>query len=69
MGRDIRCHAYGNTCRTIDEKIWNFRRQNSRFLKGAIVVGHEIDGILVDIFQHFAGNLGHTYFGITHSSS
>ncbi len=68
MRRNVCGHADGNPSRTVDQEVRDLRRQDRRFLQGAIVVGHEIDRFLVDIFQHFAGNLSHTDFGITHGS-
>jgi len=65
---DIRRHTDSDTCRTIDQQVRYFRRQYGRFLKRTVIVRHEIDCFLVDILQHFTGNLGHTYFCITHSS-
>ena len=69
MRRNIRRHADGDPSRAIDQEVRDLRRQDRRFLQGAVVVGHEIDRFLVDIFQHFAGNLRHADFGITHSRS
>ena len=40
--------------------------QHQRFLFAAVVVGAEIDGFLVDVGQHFVGNLGQADFGVTH---
>ena len=67
MGRDVRRHADSNASRTIDQQIRDLGRQDRRFLKRTIIVRHEIDGILVDIFQHFTCNFSHADFCITHS--
>jgi hypothetical protein len=34
--------------------------------QGVVVVGAEVDGVLVDVAQKFAGQLGHAHFGVTH---
>ena len=66
--RNIGRHPYGDTARTIDEKIWDLRWQYGRFLQAFIIVRHEINSFLVDISEHFLRNFRHTYFGITHRS-
>ena len=69
MRRNVCRHADGDPSRAVDQEIRDFRRQDGWFLQGAIIVRHEIDSFLVDVFQHFTGNLSHTDFGITHGRS
>ena len=66
--RDIRRHADGDAVGTIHEQVRDAGRQDERFLQRAVIVRHEIDGILVDVAQHFHGDLRHTHFRITHRS-
>ena len=68
MGRNVGRHADGDAGRAVDQQIGNLRRQHDRFLERPVVVRHKINRILVDIFQHFAGDLSHTHFCITHGS-
>ena len=64
--RNIGRHADGDTGRTVDQQVGDTRRQYRRFLFLAIVVGHEVDGVLVDIGQQFAGDLVQAALGVTH---
>jgi len=53
--RDICRHAPRDACRAVHEKVRERRRQNHRFHFLAVVIGHEIDGFLVDVRQHQLG--------------
>ena len=63
--RDVRGHTHGNTLRTVQQQVRQLRGQHTRFAFVAIVVRHEVNRFLVDIGQHFVGDLGHTAFGVT----
>ena len=65
--RNIGCHADGNPIGTIDQKIRDTGWQYYRFLQRTIIVWHKINGILVQIPEHFHSQFGHTHFSITHS--
>ena len=59
-------HADGNAARAIDEQIREAGGQNLRLMFRRIIVGREIDGILVEIFQQRARHLGQPRFGVAH---
>ena len=64
--RNVRGHAHGNTGRAVHQQIGQAGWKRQRFAFGAVIVGAEIHGFLVDITQHFVGNLGQTNFRVTH---
>ena len=66
MRRNIGRHTHGNASRAIDQQVGQACRQCQGFLFGAVIVGAEIDGFLVDVSQHFVGNLGQANFGVSH---
>ncbi len=66
MGRNIRRHADRDTGRTVDQKIGDFRRQNSRFLLAAVVVIPEINRFFFNVSQKFPCQTAHSHFGVTH---
>src|SRR5258708_2113218 len=64
VGRHIGGHAHGNTRRTIDQQIRDPGRQDARFLFLAVVIGDEVDCLLVDIGKEFGRNFFQPAFGI-----
>ena len=66
--RDVRRHPDGDARRTVDQEVRNTRRQDQRFLLGAVVVRPEIDGFLVDVGQQIVPDARHAHFGVTHRS-
>ena len=66
MRRDVGGHADGDAGGTVDQQVRETAREHGRLLGLAVVVGHEIDGVLVDVAHHFHGERGHTAFGVTH---
>ena len=64
--RDVGGHADGDAGGAVDEQVREARGQHGRLLGLAVVVGHEVDGVLVDVAHHFHGQRGHTAFGVTH---
>ena len=50
--RDVGRHADGDARRAVDEQVRNVRRQNRRLFGRLVVVGDEIDGLLVEIRHH-----------------
>ena len=63
--RDVGCHADGDAAGAIDQEIGKLRRQNRRFLFRVVVIGLEIDGVLVDIAEHFQRRARQARFGIS----
>jgi hypothetical protein len=59
-------HAHRDTGRAVDQQVGQAGGQHQRLFLGAVVVRAEIDGFLVDVGQHFMGDLGQADFGVTH---
>ena len=68
VGRNIGGHTNGDTVRAVDQQIGEAAGQHTGLFLGFIEVGIPIDSFLVDVPQHFAGDLGKTSLGITVSS-
>ena len=70
FGEVMRGHVGGHTdrnaLRAVDDQVREAGRQNRRFFFGAVVVCDEINGVLVDIADHFNGEFVHSRFGVTH---
>ena len=63
--RDIRRHTYGNTRRTVYQKVRETARQNSRFFARFVEVRVPVNGIFFDIAEHFVRNFRHSRFRVT----
>jgi hypothetical protein len=63
--RDVGGHAHRDAGRAVDQQVGQARGQHQRLFLAA-VVGPEIDGFLVDVGQHFVGDLGQADFGVAH---
>ena len=50
--RDVGGHADCDAAGAVDQQVRKFRRQDRRLFLGIVVVGLEIDGILVDIAEN-----------------
>ena len=64
--RNVGGHADGDAGRAIDQQVRNPGRHDRRFSLGTVVVRNEIDGVLVDVCQQFAGDARHPDFGVAH---
>ncbi|MNF41326.1 hypothetical protein D3C84_223490 [compost metagenome] len=64
--RDVGGHAHGDTAGAVDQQVGDLGRHDCRDLLGAVVVGHPVDGFLVQIGEQLVGQLGHAHFGVTH---
>ncbi len=64
MRRNVGRHPDRDTIGAVDQKIRNLARQELGLLIGAVVVGLEIDGVLVDIEQHPLGDASETRLGV-----
>ena len=49
--RNVRCHTNGNTGRTVEQNIWQTRRQHLRLLHGAVEVWHPVRRSLTEFAQ------------------
>ena len=63
---DVGRHADGDTGGAIQEQVGQPRRQHERLLERFIVVGTEINRVLLDIGQHLFGMAVHADFGVSH---
>ena len=66
MGWDVGSHPDGNPRGPVHQEVREAGRQDSRFFFGTVVVVLEINGVLVDVAQHFDGDLAHLSFGVPH---
>ena len=59
-------HTYRNTGSTVDQEVWNTCGKYGWLLQGIVEVEREINGIFVDIGQHFVTDPAQAGLGITH---
>ena len=64
--RDVGRHADGDAGRSVDQQIRERRRQDRRLLGGLVVVGREVDGLLVEIRHHVVGERLEPRLGVAH---
>ncbi len=62
--RDIGRHAHGDARRPVDQQIGQARRQHRRLHFLAVVVGGEVDGVAVDVGEHFRRDLLQPALGV-----
>jgi hypothetical protein len=67
--RDVGRHADGDAGAAVDDEVGNARRENGGLEGGLVVVGGEVDGVVVDVGEHFAGETGEAGLGVTHGRS
>ena len=68
--RRDRCrHTYGDTVRAVDQEVRYSGWEYYRLLLLAVVVVHEIDGVLLDVSDHLQRERRHPCFGVSRSSS
>ena len=66
VGRNVGGHTHRNTGRTVDQEVGEAGGQNGRFLCLAVIVGDEIDRVLVDIADHLHGQGRHAALRVPH---
>ena len=64
--RNIGRHTDGNTGATVDEEIWNRCREDGWFLTGVIVVGNEVDRVVIHVLHEDGAERTESGFGISH---
>ena len=64
--RDVGRHADGDAGRSVDEQVGVGRRQYDRFLSGLVVVGNEVDRLLVEVGHHLVGERVEACLGVAH---
>ena len=62
---NIGSHTNGNTGRAVNQQIGKTAGKHSGLLAAFIEVGIPVDGILIDVPEHFIGQLAHSGLGIT----
>src|SRR5579885_1300506 len=65
MRRNVGGHADGDAGGAVDQQIGIASGKNLRLLLGFIVVGPEIDGLFVDVFEQRRRDAGQAGFGVT----
>ena len=63
--RDVRRHADGDTRRTVHQQVREARGQHAGLLAALVEVRVPVDGLLVDVAQHFVGDLRHSGLGVS----
>ena len=64
VGRNVGGHAHRDARRAVDEQVGQTARQHRRLLQPVVEIGHEGDGVFVDVFQHRHGDAREARFGI-----
>ena len=66
MRRDVGRHADGNTARAIDQQVRETSGQNLRLFTAAVIIGLEINRVLIKIIQKRVGDLVQPRLGVAH---
>ena len=66
--RHVRGHADGDPARPVDQQVWEGRRQDPWLLVGVVVVGDEVDGVLVQAGDHEHRGRRHPCLGVARRS-
>jgi hypothetical protein len=64
--RDVGGHADRDAGGSVDEQVREGRRKDGRLFGGLVVVGNEVDGLLVEIRHHRFGKRLGPRFGVAH---
>ncbi len=64
VGRDIGCHADRDAAGAVDEEVGELRRQHRRLEQAVVVVGLEVDRILVEVVEQVLRHFGEAAFGV-----
>src|SRR5918994_1864498 len=64
--RDVGRHADRDAGRAVDKKVGEARGEDGRLLRATVVVGAEVDGVLVDVPHHLHGQRRHPALGVPH---
>ena len=64
--RNIGGHADRDAGRAVDQQVRHPGGQHQRLLFGFVVIGQEIDGLLVQIGKQFVRDLRHAHLGVAH---
>ena len=64
--RDVGRHADRDAGRAVDQQVGEAAGQDGRLLRATVVVGAEVDGVLVDVAHHLHGQRRHPALGVSH---
>ena len=64
--RNIGRHADGDAAGAVDQQIGETRRQHHRLMFAAVVIGLEVDGVLVDVVDQRQRRPRQPAFGVAH---
>ena len=64
-GADVGCHADGDAQRVVGQNRREGDRQQRRLRRRAVVVGHKIDGVLVDVAEQLVADRLELSLGVT----
>ena len=64
--RNVGGHAHRDAGRTVDQQVREPRRHDRGFLFLLVVVGLEVDGVLVDVGHQLVREPGHARLGVAH---
>ncbi len=64
--RDVGGHPDRDPRRPVDQQVGVARRQHRRLLRAPVVVGLEVDGVLLDVADHLQREWGHPALGVAH---
>ena len=66
MRRDVGGHADGDAGAAVDDEVGDAGGEDGGLERGLVVVGDEVDGVHVDVGEHFAGDAGQAALGVAH---
>ncbi len=66
VGWNVRGHPHGDALRAVDEQVGEAGGQDHGLLVGPVVVGDEVDRLLVDAGQQLERQRGQPAFGVAH---
>jgi hypothetical protein len=66
VGRDVGGNADGDPGGAVQKQHREPRGHHRGLLHGAVVVGHKVDGVLLEVLQELFGNARHPDLGVSH---
>jgi hypothetical protein len=66
VGGHVGGHADGDAAGAVDQQVGKARRQDDGLVLGIVVVGLEVDGVLVDVVEQRMRGAGEAHFRVSH---